>query len=243
MEWCKGGIDKTLEQVIEERYHLEPTGSLHIKNEDGTIRLSTVRRPLSCTSKLIKRGVFNRASALTMQVSSRPESVSIETIFPPRKKWSLRDRSGVVDYIIVMPQHLQTIELELINGEVSIDGLREGKARASVVNGRISARNCFTNLDYEAKNGAIDFYYNWWEPNSCLTKAAIFNGAIGVFLPRSASFRVDAETQGGSIMGNLIDEDEDMRGHKKRVRASIGSNGSALFQLKSVSGNIRIHGY
>lgn len=240
---CKGGIDKTLEQVVEESYHLEPSGNLRIKNEDGSIRLYGSEAP-EIHIKAIKRAYsVERLHAIKVQVSSRPESVSIETTFPPKKKWSLSDRSGTVDYVIVMPQHLNTVELELVNGEISIDGLRGGNARTSVVNGRTNARNCFANLDYEAKNGAIDFYYNWWEPGRYLIKAEVPNGAIVVFLPRSASFRVDAETQGGSIMGNLIDENEEARGHRKTVRTRIGSDASTSFQLRSVNGNIRIHGY
>ena len=178
-----------------------------------------------------------------MQVSSHPESLSIETILPPEKKWSLRDRSGLVEYVIVMPQHLKKIELELTNGEISIDGLRAGNAHASVVNGRLSARNCFTNFDYEAKNGAIDFYYDWWENVAYLVKAAIPNGAIGVFLPTAASFHVEAETQGGSILSNLIDEDEHSRDHRKKLTRTFGSDGGPTFKLKADNGNIRINGY
>ena len=178
-----------------------------------------------------------------MRVSSRPESLSIETIFPPAKKWSLRDRSGVVDYVIVMPRHLKEIELELVNGEISIDGFLDGKARARVTNGRLSAVNCFTNLDYEAKSGAIDFYYTWWEGGAYVVRAAIPNGAIGVSLPRDASFHVEAETQGGNILSNLIDQDERPHDHKKILRRSFGLSGGPTFELRAVNGNIRVHGY
>jgi hypothetical protein len=239
---CTGSIDKTLEQVVEESRHLEPSASLRVKNEDGSIRLYGAETA-EIQIKAIKRAYsFERLHAIRAQVSSHPESVSIETIFPPKKKWSWRDRSGTVDYIIVMPQHLSAIELELINGEISIDNLRGGNARTKVVNGRMSARNCFANLDYEAKNGAVDFYFNWWEPGHYLIKGQVPNGMLGVFLPRSASFRVDAATQGGSIMCNLTDE-EGARGHRKTLQTTLGSDARASFQLRSVSGNIRIKGY
>ena len=178
-----------------------------------------------------------------MQVSSRSDSLSIETVLPPHKKWSLRDRSGLVEYVIVMPQHLRKIELELINGEISIDGLRGGNARATVLNGRLSARNCFANINYEAKNGAIDFYYNWWEASQCLFQAAIPNGPIGAFLPRDASFSMEAETQGGSIISNLVDADEHPHDHRKKLTRTFGSDGGARFQFKAVKGNIRVQGY
>jgi DUF4097 and DUF4098 domain-containing protein YvlB len=240
---CKGGVDKTLQQVVEETYRLDSTGNLHIKNVDGTIRLYGWDKPDVQVKATKKAYSTERLRAITMQVSSHPESLSIETIFPPGKKWSLRDRSGLVEYVIVMPQHLKKIELELTNGEISIDGLRDGSAHASVVNGRISARNCFANLDYKATNGAIDFYYNWWEAVAYLVKATIPNGAIGVLLPGAASFHVEAETQGGSIISNLIDEDERPHDHRKKLTRTFASDGGPTFKLKAENGNIRIHGY
>jgi hypothetical protein len=240
---CKGGVDKTLEQVVEENYHLEATGTLHIKNEDGSVRLYG-SDAAELHIKAIKRAYSReRLQAISVRVISQAESASIETVSPPGIKWSLRDRSGTVDYIIVIPQHLQTIDLELVNGEISIDGLRGGKAKANAINGRISARNCFANLDYNTKNGAIDFYYNWWEPAQYLIKAEIPNGAIGVFLPRSASFHLEAETKGGGISTNVLEQDEAKPGHRKQVMATIGSEPGPRFQLHAVKGNIRIHAY
>ena len=240
---CKGGVDKTLQEVVDERYPLESTGTLQIKNVDGVIRLYGSDVPEVHIQATKKAYSAERLRAIRMQVVSHPELLSIETIFPSRKKWSLHDRSGVVDYVIVMPQHLKQIELELMNGEISIDGLRGGNARATVVNGRLSARNCFANLNYEARNGAIDFYYNWWEAGRYLVKAAIPNGAIGVFLPSDASFRVEAETQGGNIISNLIDEDERPRDHRKKLTRTFGPTEGLTFNFNAVNGNIRIRGY
>ena len=240
---CKGGVDKTLEQALDERHPLESTGTLRIKNVDGAIRLygSDVSEVhIEATKKAYSA---ERLRAIKMQVVSNPGLLSIETIFPARKKWSLHDRSGVVDYVIVIPQHLKQIELELMNGEISIEGLRGGSAHCTVVNGRLSARNCFANLDYEARNGAIDFYYNWWEAGRHLVQATIPNGAIGVFLPRDASFRVEAETQGGDIVSNLIDEDEKPRDHRKTLMRTFGATDAPTFHFKTANGNIRIRGY
>lgn len=232
-----------LEQVVEETHHLDPSGNLHVKNVDGTIRLYGWSNPEVQIKATKKAYSAARLQTITMQTSSRAESLSIETSFPPGKKWSLRDRSGVVEYVIVMPDHLRTVELELANGEISIEGLRGGNARASLANGRISASNCFANLDYEAKNGAIDFYYKWWEAGTYLARAVIPNGSIGVFLPDNASFNVDAETQGGVVISNLIDEDEKPRDHRKKLARTFGSEEGPTFKFKAGNGNIRIQGY
>ena len=104
---CKGSADKTPERVVEETHHLSPTGSLRIKNVDGSIRFYGSSVP-DVQIKMTKKAYsVERLQAISMQVSSHPDSLSIETIFPPTEKWSLRDRSGVVDYVIVMPEQLR----------------------------------------------------------------------------------------------------------------------------------------
>lgn len=240
---CEGGGDKTLVEVVEETYPLDPSGSLRVKNVDGLIRFYGADEPAVHIKVTKKAYSAKRLQALKSQVSAEPGSLSVETIFPPTEKWGVRDRSGVVDYIIVAPQYLKTVGAELVNGEISIDGLRGGNVRAKVTNGRLSARNSFANFNCDAKNGAIDFYYDWWQEGAYLVRASIPNGGIGVFLPNGAPFRVEAETQGGSIITNLLDADEHPREHRKELRQTFGSKAGPTFKLQAVNGNIRIRGY
>ena len=54
--------------------------------------------------KAIKRAYSReRLRALGMRVTSQGDAFSIETTSPPKKKWSVRDRSGTIDYIVTMP--------------------------------------------------------------------------------------------------------------------------------------------
>ena len=240
---CKGGVDKTLEQVVEETYPLNAGGVLHVRNDDGSIRLFGSSAP-ELHVKAIKRAYSSeRLRALAMRVTPQGDSVSIETTSPPKNKWGLRDRSGTIDYIITMPEHMKTIDVELVNGEISVDGLREGNLAARLTNGRMSVHNCFVKLDCKASSGAIDFYYDWWEAGDYLVQAVIPNGSIGLFLPRAASFQVEAETREGGIMGNMIDEDEIMPRHRKLLSTKIGLEAGPRFQFRTVKGNIRLHGY
>lgn len=239
---CKNDVDKTLEQVVEQTYRLDAGGSLRIRNKDGAIHLFGSNAP-ELRVKAIKRAYsMARLQAIDVRISSQPQSAVIDTIFPPAKKWSLRDRSGTVDYIIVMPERLK-VDLELVNGEITVDGLREGSGRARVKNGRLSALNSFASLNYQAANGAIDFYYYWWESTQFLVKATIPNGNIGVTLPRDASFRVEAETRGGSVACDQLDGDDGLHSHRKKLTSNIGSGKGAMFQLQSGSGNVRIRAY
>jgi hypothetical protein len=241
---CKGGIDKTLEQRLEETHSLAPTGSLNVKNTDGSIQVYG-SDAAELTLKAIKRAYsVERLNGIRVQVTVRDGSASLETIFPPKPKWwRLSDRSGTVDYILIVPQELRMLHLELLNGEVTIAGLRGGKVKASLVNGRMSARNCFADLDYQVVNGAADFYYNWWEKKKFVLRAATADGGIGALLPGNASFRIEAEAPNGQIETNFVRPEPNARSRIKKLKTVIGSDPGPTFQLESRSGNIRMQGF
>jgi hypothetical protein len=240
---CHGGIDQTLELKIEQNYNLPSGASLSVSNEDGSIRLYGAESR-DVYVEALKRGYSaERLDAIKVQASEQKGMLAIKTIFPPKSKWSLRDRSGTVDYVIIFPQDTTISKLDLVNGEISIDGLRGGSARAVVLNGRLSARNCFGDLDYKVVNGAVDFYYNWWEDATYFVKAAIANGSMGAFLPRSASFRVEAETQAGSVTTNFEQAEQSRHDGRKKLVAKIGTGVGPTYHIEATSGNIQIEGY
>src|ERR1041385_2919273 len=173
---CSGGIDDTLEQTIEQKFDLALTGSLSVRNEDGSIHLYCSDRP-GVKLQAVKRGYSaERMAKIRLDVSVSNDVMSIATIFPPKNKWSWTDRSGTVDYTLIVPQQLGRTNLELVDGVVSIEGLRGGSAKVSLRNGRISARNCFADLDFQSAGGTISFSYDWWEKKSYSVKATIGNG-------------------------------------------------------------------
>src|SRR5205814_6536024 len=87
-----------------------------------------------------------RLKQIAVVVSVHPGSVSINTKFPPKPKWALSDRSGTVDYTIVIPATANLARLELEDGEVLVDGMRSRRMRARLRSGRMLAHNCFGNV-------------------------------------------------------------------------------------------------
>src|SRR5438093_9243237 len=97
----------------------------------------------------------SRLTQIAIDVSRKPGSVSITTKSPPRPKWGLFDRSGTVDYTIVIPAAANISELTLDAGEIVLDGMRGPTTRARLGEGRMFARNCFTNLDLAMRRGNV----------------------------------------------------------------------------------------
>src|SRR5947208_16482693 len=89
----------------------------------------------------------SRLTQIAINVSTKPGAVSIDTKFPPKPKWGLFDRSGTVDYTIVVPANVDISELHLDASEGWLDGMRGPTTRDWVGEGRMLARNWFRDLD------------------------------------------------------------------------------------------------
>src|SRR3954471_11955937 len=135
-----------LEESIEQQYEVAADVTLSVQNTDGSIRVYGADQPVISIQAIKKAYNTERLAGIVVDVKATPNSVAISTNFPPRKG-VLSDRSGTVDYIIVVPKTAKVTQLELVNGEILVEGLRHGgSARAHLVNGWIGGHNCFADL-------------------------------------------------------------------------------------------------
>ena len=96
-----------------------------------------------------------RLNQIVIDVSTKPGAVSITAKVPPQPKWAFSDHSGTVDCTIVVPATASISALDLNAGEVLLDSMRGREVHARLNDGRIFARNCFTNLDLTMNRGTL----------------------------------------------------------------------------------------
>src|SRR5438132_8520667 len=103
---CRPAVDRTLEEMIDHSYPIEPTATLSVTNRDGSIRVYAAgNETRDVRVEAIKKAYSaERLRAISVQVSATSNSISIETIYPPDSPIGFSDRSGTVDYVIVIPQ-------------------------------------------------------------------------------------------------------------------------------------------
>ena len=158
--------DPVLEETIEKSYSIEPTAKLSIRNSDGSIRIYGDDTKEMKVQAIKRAYNAERLSRISVNVSVKPGEVSIDTQHPPKPKRAWSDRSGTVDYVIVLPWTCAISQIDLTNGELVVEGMRGSEAHANLGNGRLYGRNCFTDLHVSVANGGLDVGYDWWEPNS-----------------------------------------------------------------------------
>jgi hypothetical protein len=231
---------EALEESIEQKYDVDPDATLTVQNVDGSIRVYAAEQSVITIQAIKKAYKADRLQGIVVDVKANRGSVAITTSYPPRAG-ALSDRSGTVDYIIVVPQMAKVAQLELVNGEVFVEGLRNGgSAKAHLVNGWLGGHNCFGNLDLSVESGRLDVAYDWWENHEFAIKAFNTRGNIHAVFPSDASLNLSATATEGRIANGFGSTKTSSGNIVHSVAEVIGSEAQAVVSLEAGRGNIRI---
>lgn len=237
---CHAEVDRIVEQSFDQNYKVDPSARVSVKNVDGSIRIygaDTSEVKIQAIKKAYGR---DRLDKIVINVAAQANSVSIDTIYPPKPKFGLSDRSGTVDYVIVVPQTCTISRLELANGEVLVEGLRGGKVSANLVNGRLFDHNCFGAHQLFVANGGLDIVYDWWERTDLSVDAKIVNGNARAFIPGEAAFHLLATTVDGNISSDFSEKEERHRGPVQKIDTVVGGLSQAVIKIHATNGSIRV---
>jgi hypothetical protein len=239
---CGSGNDRLLEESFEQLYTVEPNANITIQNGDGAIFVygSNVNEMrVHAVKRAYQRA---RLKQIAIDVSTRPGSTSITTKLPPRPKWGLFDRSGTVDYTVVVPATANILELDLDAGEVLVDGMRGQTTRVRLGEGRIFARNCFTNLDLAIWRGNLILSYDWWEKSTFTAQGNLAQGNAWAYLPVGGAFHVFAKALHGEIFNDFesraVTKPTAAKGTK--IDALVNGGGQVTIKLRATEGDIKI---
>jgi len=239
---CGSAGNRVIEEVSENVYTVEPEANIKIQNRDGAV-LVYGSDGNEMRVRAVKKGYSHkRLSQIAIDVSIKPGAASITTKFPSQPKWALSDRSGAVEYIIVVPATASISALDLNAGEVLLESMRGPEVRARLGDGRIFARNCFTNLDLTMNRGTLTLAYDWWEDEKFSAQVFVGQGNAWMFLPTEAGFHLLARAALGKIANdfnnvpfpaNSVTED-------MKIDQVVNGGGSATIQIRVDKGNIKI---
>jgi uncharacterized lipoprotein YajG len=236
---CGAPVDRLVQETVDQTFKMEPTASFSIRNTDGSIRVyggNSDELKMHAVKKAYQK---ERLEKIAINVTPHPNAISIETVYPPKPKLSLSDRSGTVDYIIVLPQTCTISRLELVNGELLVEGMRGQKVNANLVNGHFVGHNCFSDSNFFVANGELDIGYDWPEKRKISVDAKIVNGNLRAYIAARASFHVLATTPNGAIASEFTQK-EDRHGPVQSVDQTIGGTAELDLKIHATNGSIRI---
>lgn len=236
---CASLQSAALEEIFEKNYPVPPDVKLTIRNTDGAIYVYGSSDPELRIYARKKAYSKERLAGISINVSTDGDTAAIDTVYPPTPQGlSVADRSGTVDYVILVPEKCSLERVELSNGELILEGMRGARAHASLTNGRMTARDCFTDLQLAVSNGGLDIFYNWWEETRFGLQAEIINGHILALLPKETALRLEAESPNGNINHRFPMAEAPAQPHN--LTTNIGAGSETAFKLRALNGNIEI---
>jgi hypothetical protein len=239
---CGSGNNRVLEELSEKVYMVEPSANISIHNYDGAILVYGSNVNEVRVRSLKRAYSHERLNQIVIDVSAKPGAVSITAKAPPQRKWAFSDRSGTVDCTIVVPATASISTLDLNAGEVLLDSMRGPEVRARLNDGRIFARNCFTNLDLTVNRGILALSYEWWQEEKFSAQATMIQGNAWVWLPSEAAFHLLARAAHGKIANDFNDLPltANSSAREMKIDQIINGGGAATINVRVDKGDIKI---
>lgn len=229
-----------LEDVVERRFPLDPSGTVSLRAIDGTVEIyGTDSREVKIVATK-KAFSLERLNAIAIRVDARPDAVNIETTPPPGPRHHFSDRSGTVEYTINVPQTARIARVELSNGELVIDGMRGASIAANLGSGQLVTHNCFCDQTIHVNQGGLNVFFDWMEERPIAIEAVIENGNALARIPTDATFQLHAVAKRGHVSSDFSPMETRKRGDASEIDEVIGGAPAAKLSFHASEGNIHI---
>src|SRR5437868_286119 len=234
------GAGEVLEDVVERRFPLDPSGTFSLRAIDGTVEIfGTDSREVTIVATK-KAFSVERLNAIAIRVDARPDAVNIETKQPPAPRHRFSDRSGTVEYTINIPQTARITRVELPNGELVIDGMRGASIAANLGRGQLAIHNCFCDQTIHVNQGGLNVFFDWLEERPIAIEAVIEDGNILAHIPTDATFQLRALAKQGHVSSDFSPMESHKRGDASEINEVIGDAPATTLSLRANEGNIHI---
>lgn len=237
---CGSKQEQATTEVMKKTYKIDPTGSLRIRHLTGSISIRGAEINELQLEAVKKAGSATQLANLKISVVAQDDTVTITTTSVRQKNKARSLGSGSVDYSLVVPRTIRVTRVDLEDGDVLVDGLLGQDLRINVVDGKLSLRNCCSNVNATIANGGIDFSYPECDRKPFSAVAQLMHGDATVLIPREASLRVQAETGVGKIINEFAETVELNGQTTRRLNLARGSEAPSEIKLLVTAGDIRI---
>jgi hypothetical protein len=231
---------EVLEDVVEKRFPLAPSGTFSLRAIDGTVEIFGTDSQEVKIVAVKKAFSPERLNAIAIRVDARQNAVNIETTPPPAPRHHFSDRSGTVEYTINIPQTARIARVELPTGELVIDGMRGASIAANLGSGQLETHNCFCDQTFHVNQGALNVFFDWMEERPISIEAQIEDGNLSACLPTDAAFHMHAVAKQGHVSSDFSPMGTRQRGDDSEINEVIGDAPATKLTFRAGEGNIHI---
>ncbi len=233
---------ETLREEFHQTYPLSPGGRVSLENINGSVRVSAWDRNEVKVDAVKTARRRDRLDEAKVVVSADPNSVHVETDYPTRTQ-NFEDGEGnynnpaTVEYTLTVPRGARVDSIELINGDLNIDGLA-GDVKASSINGKLSAHELGGDVRLSTVNGKLEAVFGRLTAMKSISINSV-NGPISLTIPSDASAELKADTVHGPITNDFGLPVRRGEYVGRDLAGQLGAGGTRI-RLGNVNGEISI---
>ncbi|HEX8845449.1 MAG TPA: DUF4097 family beta strand repeat-containing protein [Pyrinomonadaceae bacterium] len=195
-----------LREEFHQTYPLASGGRVSMENINGAVRVMAWDRSevkVDAVKMAYRRDRLDEAKIL---VRSDGNSIHIETEYPHRSQ-TFTDGKGrennpaTVEYTLTVPRNARIDSIELINGNLDIDGI-QGDVKASSINGRLTARGLTGTTNLSTINGSLEAAFDRLDASNPISLGSV-NGNVVLTIPSDSNADLKAGTVHGAIRNDF----------------------------------------
>jgi DUF4097 and DUF4098 domain-containing protein YvlB len=223
-------------EIFDQSYPMAHDGRVGLENINGDVTIEVWDQDEVRVYAVKSASSPERLALLLIEVDATGDRVFVDTHYPNSRDLSSGDRHGhsEVEYTLTVPRFALLDGIELVNGDLTVDGV-EGGIGAQTVNGNIVVRGGDGEMDIETVNGSIEL--DFASTMSQEVDLSSVNGRIEVVLNGSADIRV--ETVNGSLRNDYGIEVKKGKYVGASMEGSVGGGGPVL-DIETVNGSVSI---
>ncbi len=243
----KRAVAQSREQVREEfhqTYPLSQNGRISLENIQGAVHITAWDRnevKVDAVKTAYSRELLNDAE---IKVISTADSLRIHTRYPDGNltfnsdEYQRYQNPATVEYTLTVPRNARLSSIELVNGNLNIEGIA-GDVNASSVNGHITASNLRGEAKLGTVNGNLDATFDKLDESKAVSLGSV-NGNVTLVIPSDSNAIIKAGTVHGGIKNNfgLPVRRGDYVG--RELYGQLGRGGARL-KLGNVNGSVNIN--
>lgn len=222
---------------VSRTFEVQASSHFNLSNINGSVSISAWDKNIIEVTAVIDTDNENDREKISIIMDENARGVNVETKYEKNSSRG-NHNSGSVSYHVMVPTDADLSQIELINGSLSINGVK-GEVNVELVNGSMVANGLASNSEISSVNGSIKVHYTSADDALSRIELETVNGSIKLYLPESISASVDAQTMHGSIKNDFGLKADKQMFIGKKLHGDIGS-GDVKITIESVNGSVKL---
>jgi DUF4097 and DUF4098 domain-containing protein YvlB len=225
------------EDKISRTFEVQASSHFNLSNINGSVSISAWEKNIIEVTAIIDTNNESDRDKISIIMDENAHGVNVETKYEKNTSRN-NHNSGSVSYHVMVPIDADLSQIELINGSLSINGVK-GEVNVELVNGSMVANGLAGNSEINSVNGSIKVHYTSADEALSRIELETVNGSIKLYLPENISASVDAQTMHGNIKNDFGLRSDKKMFIGKALHGDIGS-GDVKINIESVNGSVKL---